>query len=478
MTAQQAQEAQEASDARQAHEAHDARRAQQRTALFSVVAAAGLVAIKLITSLLTGSLGLLAEAMHSGTDLVAALLTFYSVRVAVRPPDRDHPFGHGKAEHLSALGEAAFLALVSGFIAFASLRRLANEGGHEVDAAWYAIAVLVVVLVIDASRTVISLRTSRRYGSPALAANALHFGSDLLGTSAVLLGLLLVRAGYHDADAIAALVVAALVIIAAVRLMRENVNVLMDRSPAAAEADARHAILTAEPGIELRRMRVRQAAGRHFVDAVVGIEADAAIGQGHALADRVEEAVHQALPGSDVVVHVEPAIAHDLRERVSGAALTVRGVREVHNVSIIDVDGRRELSLHLKLPPDVRLAEAHEVADEVERAILDAVPEIIDIHIHIEPLAQGAAAEAEQPLAPEVAHVRRAIRDVVRDVTGSEPRDVRIRRGPDGLLALLTVCVPGDRPLGEAHDAAGEIERRVRDASPEVNDVVVHTEPG
>jgi cation diffusion facilitator family transporter len=453
--------------------------AQQRTALLSVVAAAALVAIKLVTGLLTGSLGLVAEAMHSGTDFVAALLTFYAVRVAVRPPDREHPFGHGKAEHLSALGEAAFLVVVSGFIVFASIRRLVNEGGDEVDAAWYAIAVLVVVIAIDLSRMVVSLRTSRRYRSPALAANALHFGSDLLGTSAVLVGLLLVRAGYHDADAIAALVVAALVVTAAVRLMRQNVNVLMDRSPAAAEADARRAILAAEPGIELRRMRVRQAAGRHFVDVVVGIAADAALGQGHALADRVEDAVHRTLPGSDVVVHVEPAEApDDLRQRASGAALTVPHVREVHNVSVLVVDGGRELSLHLKLPRDLPLADAHDVADDVERAILGAVPEIGDVHIHIEPLAGGDAAAAEQPLPLEVAHVDRAIRAIVREVTGAAARDVRIRRGPGGLLALLTVSVPGDQPLGEAHDAAGEIERRVRDASPELNEVVVHTEPG
>jgi cation diffusion facilitator family transporter len=453
--------------------------AQQRTALISVVAAAALVAIKLVTGLLTGSLGLVAEAMHSGTDFVAALLTFYAVRVAVRPPDREHPFGHGKAEHLSALGEGAFLVVVSGFIVFASIRRLVNEGGHEVDAAWYAIAVLVVVIAIDLSRTVISLRTARRSRSPALAANALHFGSDLLGTSAVLVGLLLVRAGYHDADAIAALVVAALVVTAAIRLMRQNVNVLMDRRPAAAEADARGAILAAEPGIELRRMRLRQAGGRHFVDVVVGIAADAALGQGHALADRVEDAVHRALPGSDVVVHVEPAeTPDDLRQRASGAALTVPHVREVHNVSVLVVDGGRELSLHLKLPRDLPLADAHDVADDVERAILGAVPEIGDVHIHIEPLAGGDAAAAQQPLPLEVADVDRAIRDIVREVTGSAARDVRIRRGPDGLLALLTVSVPGDQPLGEAHDAAGEIERRVRDASPELNDVVVHTEPG
>ena len=451
--------------------------AQQRTALVSVVAAAGLVAIKLVTGLITGSLGLLAEALHSGTDLVAALLTFYAVRVSGRPADRDHPYGHGKAEHLTALGEGAFLIVVSGVIVAVSIGRLSSGSGAEVDAAWYAIAVLVVVMAIDAARATISWRAARRYNSPALASNALHFGSDLLGTSAVLAGLVLVRAGYPEADAIAALVVAALVVAAAARLMRQNVEVLMDRTPAAAEAGARGAILAVEPGVDLRRLRVREAAGRHFVDAVVGITPDAAAGQGHALADAVEEAVRKALPDSDVVVHVEPNHATaGLRERASGAALSVRGVREVHNVSTLLVDGRQELTLHLKLPPDITLEEAHDVADEVEEAILAAAPEIGDVLIHLEPLADTSAA-AERPSGAEVTQVRRAIRRVVTHLTGTEPRAVRIRRGPEGLVARITVALPGDRPLGAAHDMAAQIERRVRAEAPELHEVVVHTEP-
>src|SRR5206468_4714901 len=154
-----------------------------------------------------------------------------------------------------------------------------------------------------------------------------------------------------------------------VRLMRENVNVLMDRSPAAAAAHAREAIRTAEPGIDLRRLRAREAGGKYFVDAVVAIKADAAIGQGHVVADSVEAAVHRALPGSDVVVHVEPSQeGTDLRGRASGAALTVRGVREVHNVSVTRVDGNEVLSLHLKLPVDQCLEAALVVASVVESA--------------------------------------------------------------------------------------------------------------
>src|SRR3954447_18336886 len=147
----------------------------QRVAQLSVVAAAVLVAVKLAAGLATHSLGLVAEALHSGTDLVAALLTLFAVRAAVRPPDRDHPWGHGKAEHLSALAEAGFLALASAFIGVQSLRRLINDDFGSVHAAWYAIAVLGVVIVVDITRAMTSLRASRRYHSEALAANALHF---------------------------------------------------------------------------------------------------------------------------------------------------------------------------------------------------------------------------------------------------------------------------------------------------------------
>jgi cation diffusion facilitator family transporter len=449
---------------------------QQRTALLSVVAAAALVTLKLVTGLLTGSLGLIAEALHSGTDLVAALLTFLAVRVAGRPPDREHPFGHGKAEHLAALGEASFLVLVSVAIAGQSIYRLAEAQHGHVTAPWYAIAVLLVVMLIDAVRATASWRAARRYESAALASNALHFGSDLLGSTAVLAGLLAVRAGHPAADAIAALIVAVLVVSAAIRLMRQNVNVLMDRSPADAEAAARGAIEAAEPGIDLRRLRVREAGGRYFVDVVVGIKADAAVGQGHAVADALEDAVRRVLPRSDVVVHVEPSLATtDLRERVNGAALTVRGVREIHNVTVTRIDGRDELSLHIKLPPDLSLEDAHAIASEVERAIQTAVPQLSRVHTHIEPLA--APASAERLRGAEGAEAKDAIAAAVREITGRDPLELRVVRGDQGLVGLVTIGLPGSQELGDAHATAAAVKRRVRDEVPDVVEVVVHTEP-
>jgi cation diffusion facilitator family transporter len=210
----------------------------QRIALASVLAAALLVAIKLIVGLLSNSLGVLAEAIHSATDLAAALLTFFAVRVAVRPADRDHPYGHGKAEHLSALGESVILIAASLAIAAESIFRLTGHGG-KVDVHWYTFAVLVVVIAIDSTRSIASHRGAHRHESAALGANALHFTLDLIGSVAVLIGLVFVRAGYPDADSVAALLVAGLALFSAARLMRRSVHALMDRiSP---EDDLRYA---------------------------------------------------------------------------------------------------------------------------------------------------------------------------------------------------------------------------------------------
>jgi cation diffusion facilitator family transporter len=440
-----------------------------------VAAALVLIAVKLATGLATGSLGLLSEAAHSGTDLVAALLTFFAVGVSGRPADRGHPYGHGKAEHLSALAEASILSVLSLAIAARAVQRLV-EGSPEVDAAWYALAVVGGVMVIDASRAAVSLRAAREYQSAAFAASALHFGSDLAGSTAVLVGLVAARAGYPEGDAAAAVFVALLVLAAAGRLIRQNVDVLMDRAPLREVEAARRAIEALGPPIQLRRLRMRRAAGRHFADVVIGVPPAAAVEQGHAAANAVEDAVERAVPGSDVVVHVEPEEAGAvLRERAHAAALRVDGVREIHNISVLEIGERVDLSLHLKLPGSLSLAEAHEVASEVEREILGAVPEVDTVQTHLEPLAEPAAGRTvpQRRLATESASVRR----IVREATGDDPRELRFLSTTDGLVAFLTLRMDAQRALADAHARASEIEGRIRREHPEIAEVIVHTEP-
>ena len=444
---------------------------QRRTALISALAAATLIALKLGTGLATHSLGLLSEAAHSGTDLVAALLTFFAVGVSARPADVGHQYGHGKAEHLSALAEATALVAVSVLIAWRAIARLTGHATAHVDAHWYAFAVIGLVIVIDVGRTVASWRAARRYHSAALSANALHFAGDFGGSAAVLVGLLLVRAGHQDADSIAALFVACIVTAAAVRLMRGNIDVLMDRVPTDAEAAAHRAIANIEPAVELRRLRMRQAAGRVFADVVIGVSYDAAVGQGHAAADAVERALESALPEADVVVHVEPmAPDHAVRERAHAAALGVPRVREVHNVAVVALATGTELSLHLKLPGSMGLDEAHEIAEQVERAIREAVPEVSAVQTHLEPLA-------EEGEAAEVSGDRRTVDRVVRAETGEPPGELRFLHTDEGLVAHLTLELDSATALSEAHAVASRIEERLRRELPEIGDVIVHTEP-
>jgi cation diffusion facilitator family transporter len=448
---------------------------QRRIALVSVAAALVLIAVKLVTGLATGSLGLLSEAAHSGVDFVAALLTLFAVGVAIRPADVGHQYGHGKAEHLAALAEASILVAASLAIVYAAIRRLV-DGTAEVDATWYAFLVILVVIAIDAARTMVSLRASRRFQSAAFGASALHFGSDLAGSTAVLLGLIAARAGYPGGDAVAALFVAVLVLAAAGRLIRQNVDVLMDRAPAGALAAAERAIETLDPSVTLRRLRMRRAAGRHFADVVIGVPPGAAVGQGHAAADAVEAAVERAVPGADVVVHVEPVEAGGgLTERALAAALRVPRVREVHNVAVLDVGGVRQVSLHLKLPGSLTLAEAHEVAEQVEREILADLPELDAVQTHLEPLSEPAAVgtPADGALEGESADVRR----IVREATGVDPRELRFVFTDRGLVAFLTLAMEPEQALSAAHASASEIEERIRRERPEVVDVIVHTEP-
>jgi cation diffusion facilitator family transporter len=447
---------------------------QRRTALVSVVAALVLIGLKLAAGLEAGSLGLLSEAAHSGTDLVAALLTFFAVGVAGRPADRSHPYGHGKAEHLGALAEAGLLVVFALAIAAGAVFRLV-DGGGDVRATWFALTVIGIVIVVDASRALVSARAARRYASSAFAASALHFTSDLAGSAAVLVGLLFTRAGQPQGDAVAALFVSALVLVAAGRLIKTNVDVLMDRVPTGAQAAAREAIEELGPRVQLRRLRMRSAAGRHFADVVVAVPPGAAVEQGHAVADAVEEAVDRVVPGADVVVHVEPQDAEAIRERAYAAAVRDPRVSEVHNVIVLEVGDHTEVSLHLKLPGERSLEDAHEVASAVERQILDALPEVDAVQTHLEPLAEPAAG---RPLArADNSGAEVAIRKIVLDATGAEPRRIRLLNTEVGLVAFLTLGMEPHRPLAEAHARASEVEQRIRRGQAGIADVVVHTEP-
>jgi cation diffusion facilitator family transporter len=449
---------------------------QRRTALASIAAASVLVVLKLGTGLLTGSLGLISAGIESSGDIVAALLTFFAIRLGGRPADADHHYGHRRAENLAALGEAAILAAGGIVVVIEAVGRLTG-GGEPFEPRWYVFAVIVVALAIDASRILVSARTAAKYHSAALRSNAFHFAGDLAGTLAVLAGLLLVSAGFAQGDAVAALVVAVIIFGAAGRLIYENSRVLMDTVPADAQTRAEQAIASAGDGIHLRRLRLRESGGRYFADAVVAVPPGQAIVEGHGVADDVEAAVRDALPGSDVVVHIEPQREGlDLRDRALAVALAEPLVREAHDIVIYEHDGRVSLSLHLKMPPDLPLDAAHEVAERVEAA-LRAEPGVDEVQTHLEPLEQPLAAQPEETHDERDQRERNRVARLVIERTGQPPRELRLMRTDAGLVVFVTAAVEPDMSLADAHELASRLEDDIRRGQPHMADVVVHTEP-
>jgi cation diffusion facilitator family transporter len=447
---------------------------QRRTTLVSIAAAGLLVALKLGVGLLSGSLGLISAGIESSGDVVAATLTFFAVRLGGRPADPEHPYGHRRAENLGALGEAGILLAGGLFVAVEAVGHLLG-GAKAPSIHAYQFAVLAVALVVDLSRTIVSRRTARRYRSAALRSNAFHFLGDLAGSLTVLVGLIAVHGGFAQGDSVAALVVAAIICAAAARLIAENANVLMDRTPAQARAAAELAIADLGADIELSRLRLRESSGRYFADVVVTVPPGQAVVEGHQAADLVESAVETALPGSDVVVHVEPRRRGlDLRERVLAIALAEPLVMEAHDITIFEQGESVNVSLHLKFPADLELRAAAEIAKRVEQDIC-AGTGAAAVQTHLEPLERRLVARRADAGAD-----RRATHEIERLVcarTGAHPQRLKLLSTDSGRVLFLTLGVRPGQSLSAAHQLAGELEEELRQQIPDIADVVIHTEP-
>src|SRR4051794_2990961 len=398
----------------------------RRTALLSFVAALALTAAKLVVGLATSSLGILAEAAHSGLDAAAALLSLYAVGVAERPPDAQHQYGHGKAQNLGALTEALILGGVAVWIGVEAVLRL-RSGGGDVQAHWYAFVLLGAVLVVDATRAVLSYRVGRSERNDALVASAVHFASDFAGTTAVLIGLVAVAAGYPRGDAIAALCVAVLVLVAAVRLAALNVDILMDRAPSGLDRAIEQAALRVPGVTEVRSVRVREAAGESFADVTIGVSRLEGLEGSHQTMDEVEEAVRSRIGPAQVTVHVEPSAGGEApNERVAAAALRVPGVVETHNITVLEGTDGRAITLHVRLDEDMAMREAAPVVERLKDEIRSEFG-VARVYAHVEPSALGA--QPARDVAREEPDIAATATRVVRSLAGERAEVVVYRQG-------------------------------------------------
>ena len=446
-------------------------RRPELVALASVVIGAAIVIGKLGVGVLTGSLGIISEAVHSLLDLAASGFTLVAVRTARKPADQEHPYGHGRAENLAAFAEGVLLLVTAAGIAYQAVHRL-TAGGAAVNAAGYAFALLVVTLLIELGRAAVLRRVGREAGSDALLADATNRWSDVLATIGVLAGLAGVRMGLAWADSVAALLVAVIIARAAAVLAWRSGDILIDRALVGAERNLRSAIEAVNGVREVRSVRVRRSGPNLLGDASIATARMLPLEAAGGLVDDVKRAAREALPELELTVLVEAqSQPSDLVERIHAAAARNGGVRDLHNVTVErESDGSLHLTMHAKLPGDMTLAAASQASARLEKTLRTELPDATRIDIHLEPM------EPHVVRGEDVTQRRAQLAERMREVVESHPAvkrcvDVELSDRHNRIHAHVVAELAGDVSLEQAHRVETELEEQIRRALPEVSEV-------
>ncbi len=458
----------------------------------SVIAAVFLTTMKLAIGLMTGSLGILAEAAHSALDLVAALITFFAVRVSDRPADETHLYGHGKVENLSALAETALLLITCAWIIYEAVDRLFVHI-TEVDPSVWAFLTMGVSIVIDFSRSRMLARAAKKYNSQALEADALHFSTDIWSSSVVIVGLALVKFGeltglqsvFVRADAAAALVVALIVILVSMRLGKRTIDALLDRAPSGLAEQLVSAASKVNGVRRVTQTRVRGSGSQVFVDMQIAVPRHLSFEESDAVTAQVQAAVRAISPSADVVIRSIPTAENEgVFEKIE--AVAQRGHFDVHNISTHQTKSGMWIDLDLEVDPGLTFERAHATATDLEtrlRAELgqdqETVPphQVADINVHIEPRALELVTGMElkpgdtSPYLEQLAAIRRELPHA------RECQDVTVQRLDGKVYLALHLLIDPDQSIAEVHSISEEMENRLRRRFPELGRVVIHAEP-
>ncbi len=452
----------------------------------SVIAALFLTSLKLVTGLATGSLGILAEAAHSALDLVAAVVTFLAVRFSDRPPDHEHTYGHGKIENLSALVETLLLIITCVWIISEAIRRIFFRS-VEIDPSFWAFLVMGISIVIDVNRSRMLYRVARKYNSQALEADALHFSTDVWSSSVVVFGLIFVWLGqrvfreqaHHlqKADAIAAIGVALIVLFVSYRLGKRTIDVLLDRAPEGLKAMISEAAACVDGVMGIGQVRVRSSGAHIFVDMTLEVDRNLSFERTHDIADAVKAHVQEIAPGADVMIHTDPAEGKG--ETIAGRIHLIAGRHKaaVHNVSIHVDRGQFWVDLHLEVDEHLTLQRAHELASRIERELQADMPEITRINTHIES-RETRVGNGRDVTKYEEALVGQ-VKTIAEKIAGrSSCHEVVVRRHGDRFSVVLHCTFDRTISVEEVHNLSSRIEEEIRLRIAEVDEVLVHAEPG
>jgi len=450
----------------------------------SVYAALFLVGMKLVVGLISGSLGVLAEAAHSGLDLVAAFVTFLAVRISGRPADRDHTYGYGKVENFSALVETILLFVTCAWIIYEAVNRLIHT--REIDPSLWAFLVMAVSIGVDVTRSRMLYNAARKYHSQALEADALHFHTDIWSSSVVIGGLFLVWLGQNafprasgllgKADAVAALGVAFIVLFVSYKLGKRTIDILLDRAPEGLVTEFGEAAAQVEGVIHVAKVRLRRSGPRIFVDMNVEVDRNLSIEKTHAIAEAVEAKVQRLSPGADVVIHTDPREAEreSMAHRIRGIAN--RNQMAVHNIGLHEDRGQVIVDLHLEVDDHLSLEQAHEQASHIEKDLRADLPEISLINTHIE--SRGTGLDGGPEVVERSTRLIKRIKSITEEVAGREAcHDISVRRHGHRYSVAFHCTFDDKMPITEVHEVTTRIEERLRSEISSLDRIIIHAEP-
>ncbi len=444
-------------------------------AAISIFASASMAIAKFAVGTAIGSLALISEALHSAVDVVATIITWLVVRVSDAPADDEHHYGHGKFESLSALFVIALLYVLAGGILVESWSRL-TEGAPPPKLSAIAFAVLAVDIAVNFWRARALHRTARETNSQALAADALHFASDVLGSTAVIIGLVLTGLGYPWGDSVAAIAVAVMISILGLRLGRSTIETLLDRAPEGVAEKAGDAI-SAVPGVlAVERLRARMVGATTFIDAIANVPRTYPIDRVEAIKKNAQAAVRDVLGDADLTFTAVP-VARDnesVRERIM--VIARNSGLAVHHVTVHDLGGKLTVSIDLEVDGDMQLSAAHDIAHALERSIREDFGEDVEVDTHIEPLEpelpHGTDAAPERIDAIKAALSRFAADGAIHDI-----HNVRVRDTDAGEIVNFHCRAAPSMSVVKVHESVDEIERALRRAFPTIKRVISHAEP-
>ncbi len=465
--------------------AEQASAAKRGAALKSVLAACGITLLKVVTGLSTGSLGMLSEAAHSSLDLMASAMTLFSVHVSDRPADDDHTYGHGRVESLSAFVETGFMLGSSVWIIVEAVRRIVRFAhGHRLDlhASVWPILVLLLSIAVDWTRSRQLARVAREVHSQALEADALHFGTDIWSSVAVLIGLSTTFVGerlgvrwMELADPAAALLVSCIILLVTYRLARETVDALLDATPPAMRRELVNAIRGVQGVLFVDDLRMRRAGAHYFADLSIGMNRNTTFQRSEQIVLAATAAVQGVMPGTDVVVRTVPVarVEENVFDRVR--AVAQRSNYLIHDVSVQEVGGGLTVELHLELPERMALREAHETATKIEAEMLREVPQIQSVVTHLE--SEESTIESAERVGNDDAmeeEVRRAA-DAFPEI--EDVHDVVALRTGDHVQMSCHCSMPDDLPMAAVHRIISQMEAAFLRERPGVDRLVIHPEP-